>query len=59
MVLGALAGNLWTAGYKSQAEAIVVKIEDKLGVHGRFSLFTILIRWFSRQGTSANSHMGM
>ena len=38
MVLGALAGNLWTAGYKSQAEAIVVKIEDKLGVHG-ISLF--------------------
>ncbi len=36
MVLGALAGNLWTAGYKLQAEAIVVKIEDKLGVHGMF-----------------------
>ncbi|XP_033637389.1 uncharacterized protein LOC117298318 isoform X2 [Asterias rubens] len=37
MVLGALAGNLWTAGYKSQAEAIVVKIEDKLGVHDPWS----------------------
>ncbi len=35
MVLGALAGNMWTAGYESQAEAIVVKIEDKLGVHGK------------------------
>ncbi|XP_038062441.1 uncharacterized protein LOC119732930 [Patiria miniata] len=33
LVLGALAGHRWKAGYKSQAEFIIRKIEDKLGVH--------------------------
>ncbi|XP_022103294.1 uncharacterized protein LOC110986022 [Acanthaster planci] len=33
LVLGALAGHRWRAGHKAQAESIVVKIEDKLGVH--------------------------
>ncbi|XP_022102001.1 uncharacterized protein LOC110985344 [Acanthaster planci] len=33
MVLGALAGHQWKTGYKHQAESIILKIEDKLGVH--------------------------
>ncbi|XP_038050894.1 uncharacterized protein LOC119724045 [Patiria miniata] len=33
LALGALAGHRWEAGYKHQAESIVIRIEDKLGVH--------------------------
>ncbi|XP_038050867.1 uncharacterized protein LOC119724018 [Patiria miniata] len=33
LVLGALAGHRWKAGYRAQAESIVIKIENKLGVH--------------------------
>jgi hypothetical protein len=33
LVLGALAGHLWEAGYRQEADRIVARIEDRLGVH--------------------------
>ena len=35
LVLGAMARHLWDTGYQPEAEGIVAKIEDKLGVHGK------------------------
>ncbi|XP_038050876.1 uncharacterized protein LOC119724026 [Patiria miniata] len=37
LVLGALAGHRWKAGYRAQAESLVIKIENKLGVHDPWS----------------------
>ena len=37
LVLGSLAGDLWDGGQRREAERIVERIEDVLGIHGKSS----------------------